>query len=81
MSYRWNTGRHYDADGQRMVAAVVGDKLLFSDLSRHINGAIPLGNYILGREVDGYSVEALVMCNYDHGNYSSSNVTLTWEGK
>ena len=79
MKHQWNTGRHYDADGQRMVAQVEGNALLFSDLSRHINGVIPTGNFLLGRTLDKYSIERLVMTNYDHGNYSGSGTTLTWE--
>jgi hypothetical protein len=38
-----------------------------------------MGNYLLGRTLDKYSIERLVMTNYDHGNYSGSGTTLTWE--
>jgi hypothetical protein len=75
---QWNTGRHYDEYGQRMVAEVREDKIKFSDLSRHINGSIPLGDFMQGRDMDKYDIEALVMVNYDHGNYSGSNDTLEW---
>ena len=79
MKHQWNTGRQYDQHGQRMVAMVEGQKLLFSDLSRHIDGAVPLGNFMLGRDLTKYDIEALVMANYDFGNYSASNTTLNWE--
>ena len=76
--HQWNTGRHYDQHGQRMVAQVDGLEIRFSDLSRNINGRIPLGDFILGRDLDKYEIRELVMTNYDHGNYSGSNTTLTW---
>jgi len=79
MKHRWTSGRAYDEHGQRMVAMVEGQKLLFSDLSRNIDGAVPLGNFMLGRDISKYDIEALVMANYDFGNYSSSNITLNWE--
>ena len=72
---RWNTGRQYDEHGQRMVAVVVNDgkKLLFHDLSRGIRGAIPLGDFALGRDLDKHAIEQLVMTNYNYGNYSGSD--------
>jgi hypothetical protein len=79
MKHRWTSGRAYDEHGQRMVAMVEGQKLLFSDLSRHIDGAVPLGNFLLGRDLSKYDIEALVMANYDFGNYSASYTTLNWE--
>jgi hypothetical protein len=79
MKHRWTTGRAYDEHGQRMVAMVEGQKLLFSDLSRYINGAVPLGDFTLGRDLSKYDIEALVMANYDFGNYSASYTTLNWE--
>jgi len=81
MKHRWTSGRAYDEHGQRMVAMVdTGDCCIrFSDLSRNIDGAVPMGNFILGRDLTKYDIEALVMANYDFGNYSSSNTTLTWD--
>ena len=81
MKHQWNTGRQYDEHGQRMVAMVdTGDCCIrFSDLSRNIDGAVPMGNFLLGRDLTKYDIEALVMANYDFGNYSSSSTTLTWE--
>jgi hypothetical protein len=63
--FQWNTGRQYDAHGQRMVAVVdeIHNQLLFHDLSRGIPGAIPLGDYARGgRGFDKYDIERLVMC-------------------
>jgi len=78
---QWNTGRQYDAHGQRMVAVVdeANNQLLFHDLSRGIPGAIPLGDYALGRGLDKYAIEQLVMANYNFGNYSHSFELLEWE--
>lgn len=76
--HQWNTGNRYDEHGQRIVAQVDNSKLRFSDLSRHINGCIPLGNYIMGRDLDKYEIRELVMVNYNYGNYSGSDVTLEW---
>lgn len=78
MKHQWNTGRHYDLHGQRMVAEVTDDRkaIKFSDLSRHINGSIPLGMWA---QTEKYAIETLVMTNYDFGNYSPSNNTLEWK--
>lgn len=76
--HQWNTGRHYDQHGQRMVAQVDGLVVKFSDLSRGINGRIPLGDFLLGRDLDRHEMRALVMTNYDYGNYSGGAVTLEW---
>jgi len=80
--FQWNTGRQYDAHGQRMVAVVdeANNQLLFHDLSRGIRGAIPLGDHaLLGRGFDSYTIEQLVMVNYDFHNYSGSFELLEWE--
>ena len=76
---QWNTGFKYDEHGQRMVAAVRDDCIDFSDLSRHINGVIPLGEYLKRQELDDYTVKSLVMTNYNFGNYSGSLLTLEWK--
>ncbi len=81
MKHQWNIGRHYDQHGQRMVAVVEDEHILFSDRSRHINGVIPLGAYLKGRKLDNYEIENLVMTNYDFGNYSGSALTLYMEGE
>jgi hypothetical protein len=81
MKHQWNTGRHYDEHGQRMVALVKDGEILFSDRSRHINGVIPLGAYMKGTELDKHTIETLVMTNYDLGNYSGNLLTLYLEGE
>ena len=77
MKHQWNTGRQYDEHGQRMVAEYDGDKIYFSDLSRHINGYIPTGMW--AQTGDKYAIETLVMTNYDYGNYNGNNTTLEWK--
>lgn len=77
-THQWNTGRQYNTHGQRMVAEVREDKIKFSDLARHIDGSIPLGDFKRGQDMDKYEIESLVMVNYDHGNYSGGNDTLEW---
>lgn len=79
MKHQWKTGRDYDQHGQRMVAMVERQKLLFSDLSRNIDGVVPLGVFMLGRDLSNHAIETLVMANYDFGNYSPSNTTLEWK--
>jgi len=80
MRHQWNTGRQYDETGQRIVAEVTEKGIRFSDLSRGIDGLILLGAHKQGNSLDKYEIEALVMSNYDHGNYSSTSTTLNWEG-
>jgi hypothetical protein len=78
-AHQWKTGRAYDSNGeQRMVAQVDMDKnrLLFSDLSRHINGYVPLGMWV---NTDKHAIEVLVMTNYDYGNYNGSGIQLEWK--
>jgi hypothetical protein len=81
MKHQWKTGRDYDEHGQRMVAEVdTGDCCIrFSDLSRHINGAVPLCDSTLGLDLTKYAIESLVMTNYDFSNYAYSSTTLDWE--
>ena len=79
MKHQWNTGRGYDEHGQRMIAEVHEKEVMFSDLSRHINGSILLGHYLSGREIDPYTITQLVMTNYDLCNYGGSGTTLKWE--
>lgn len=83
MKYEWNTGRQYAADGkgQPMVAQLDGQRLLFSDLARNINGAVRLGNALLGCALDRFHVQDLVMHNYDLGNFDYTNTTLQGESK
>lgn len=78
MKHQWNTGRQYDEHGQRIVAEVTDDRkgIKFSDLSRNINGTVPLGMWA---QTEKYAIETLVMTNYDFGNYNLSNTTLEWK--
>lgn len=77
-THQWNTGRHYDKHGQRIVAQADTDanRILFSDLSRNISGYIPLVSWL---QTDNYSLERLVMANYDFGNYVATSATLEWK--
>ena len=79
MKHQWNTNRQYDKHGQRMVALVADSVIFFSDLSRNIDGVIPLGDFLRGQTVDAYTLESLVMTNYDFGNYSGGSATLRWD--
>ena len=79
MKHQWNTNRKYDQHGQRMVAVVAESAIVFSDLSRNIDGVVPLGDFLKGQRLDRYTLEALVMTNYDFGNYSSGTATLEWD--
>ena len=76
MIHQLNRVREYDEHGQRMVAEYDGDKIYFSDLSRHINGYIPTGMWV---NTDKHALEVLVMTNYDYGNYNGNNTTLEWK--
>jgi hypothetical protein len=69
-------------DTTGLAKSLTGTKqwIAFSDLSRHISGTIPLGDYVNSDIMDRYTLEKLVMANYDLNNYSGScGITLTWE--
>ena len=68
-------------DTTGLAKSLTGTKqwIAFSDLSRGIDGAIPLGHYLTGRDIDPYTLEKLVMANYDLCNYGGSGITLTWD--
>jgi hypothetical protein len=70
-------------DTTGLAKSLTGTKqwIVFSDVSRGIDGVIPLGHYLTGRDIDPYTLEKLVMANYDLGNYGGSGITLTWEVK
>ena len=77
--YQWKTGRAYDSNGEQRIVARVDmqtKRLLFSDLSRNINGYVPLASWV---QTDQQAVRTLVMTNYDHGNYNGSGVQLEWK--
>lgn len=64
---QFNTGRQYTERGQRIVAAALPDRVLFNDVSRGIDGTIPLAP---GKRFDsGVELREFTMANYDMGNY------------
>jgi hypothetical protein len=69
MKTQFNTGRFYQADGQRIVCETVDDGerhgIIFNDLSRGIDGYIPLAKL----PPDRYCLETQTLHNYDFGNY------------
>lgn len=77
MRTQFNTGRYYTAKGQRIVAKVVEDGILFNDLDRCIAGFIPL----LKVPEDVPTLKEVTMFNYDHGNYRGEveAINLNWE--
>ena len=81
MKHQWNTGRQYSNIGQLIVAEVQDRHIRFSDISRCIDGTIPLGDYMSAHQLDGdpWTLRELVMMNYDRGNYSGARKTLTWD--
>lgn len=56
---RWNTGRQYAADGQRIVAAITPTGAIFLDRTRHIDGFVA-----------GATTRAEIMAGYDAGIYA-----------
>lgn len=79
MIHQWNTGRAYDNKGQQRMVVQVSDKAIkFSDLSRNINGSIPLGVFNQFANIDEDCIEHFVMVSYDYGNYNPSDTTLKW---
>ena len=80
-THQWKTGRAYDSNGEQRIVAeadAFNHKLYFSDLSRNINGYVPLGMWV---NTDKHAIEVLVMTNYDYGNYNGSGVQLEWKEK
>ena len=69
-AYEWNTGRQYAADGQRIVAEVSADGVLFYDMSRGIYGSMPLPAW--GKLSDASAVRSYVMGRYDRNAYESN---------
>jgi hypothetical protein len=76
MKIQFNTGRLYQADGQRIVAAQEGTTVRFHDISRMIEGEFDL----IRPARDRYELEQLVMTHYDFGQYRGAHSTgLRWE--
>lgn len=71
---RWNTGRQYTAQGQRIAAVQVGDDaVVFVDIDRMIDGVIstPIP------PATEFELRALVMREYDHCRYNGLTAD-TW---
>lgn len=70
MKIQFNTGRGYTAHGQRIIALVEKDqsRIRFKDIDRGVCGAIPIQPHL--RTDDAYTLQQIVMANYDAGNYS-----------
>jgi hypothetical protein len=79
MKTQFNTGRLYQSDGQRIVCKTVDGPdrhgIIFNDLSRGIDGFIPL----LRLPTDRFALEQVTMNNYDHGNYTFDPIVCTDE--
>lgn len=68
---KWNTGRPYTKDGQRIFAKVINQDgfkgVVFKDIDRCIDGYIPwVGNDVENSE---YELKEVVMFCYDRGHY------------
>ena len=76
-----NNRKELAQDTTGLAASLTGVRqwIAFSDLSRGIDGAVPLGNWMCTDIIDPYTLEKLVMANYDLNNYGGSGVTLTWD--
>lgn len=71
---RWNTGRQYTPQGQRMAAVPVGDNAVaFIDIDRMIDGIISTPTL----PATEAGMQALVMQEYDHCRYSGLTAE-TW---
>ena len=70
MRIEWNTGRFYTAEGQRIVAEVLDDCIVFYDTARGFGGTVslPWGG-IIGDEA---ALQRHVMRCYDRNDYQST---------
>lgn len=70
MKTEWNTGRLYTSEGQRIVAEVLADCIVFYDTARGFGGTIslPWGS-IIGDET---ALQRHVMRCYDRNDYKST---------
>jgi len=64
----WNTGRLYQRDGQVIGAKQVEGGVVFSDVSRMVDGFVKVDAQII--EEDG--LRAVVMRAYDHEGYENA---------
>ncbi len=61
---RWNTGRYYGPDGQRIIAWQCDGMIYFQDVDRGIGGKFPHPEI----ELDG--IKHVVMDHYDRNIYT-----------
>ena len=71
MRIEFNTRRPYAADGQRIVAELLADCVVFYDTARGFGDTIALPKY--GMLSDAYSIQSHVMREYDHNRYTSTD--------
>lgn len=67
LRFQWNTGRGYSALGQRVIAEVVAEGIVFHDLDRNIHGLIQIGT--LPQVMDKHKLRELTMAMYDACGY------------
>ena len=67
LHFQWNTGRGYSALGQRIVAKVVQEGVIFHDLDRNISGLIGIST--MPQVMDFHKLKDLTMSMYDSGGY------------
>ena len=69
---KFNTGREYTAQGQRIVARLLDDgSIVFLDIDRGIDGVIAPAQGLTREDVkDPFFNRASVMDAYDNGNYN-----------
>lgn len=70
MRFEWNTGRFYTADGQRIVAEVLADCIVFYDTARGFGGTVSLPSIVTPGDAD--ALQRHVMRCYDRNDYKST---------
>jgi hypothetical protein len=70
MRIEWNTGRYYTAEGQRIVAEVLADCVVFYDTARGFGGTVSLP--CVGNVQDAAAIQRHVMRCYDRNDYKST---------
>lgn len=70
MRFEWNTGRFYTAEGQRIVAEVLADCIVFYDTARGFGGTVSLPSFAGAGDAD--AVQRHVMRCYDRNDYKST---------
>ena len=71
MRIEWNTGRYYTAEGQRIVAEVLADFIVFYDTARGFGGTVSLPSFANASDAD--AVQRHVMRCYDRNDYKSTS--------